>query len=283
MNGLSAPDTKGGRMQRECLARLQAHEAQGRDGLPTSVRFIYYELVKDGVVAKHDPANSGQRSDQPVAKAIFQLRLLGLIPWDWIVDETRELTTYRSAASIADYLQETVGRARINPWDDEPPMIITESRSLGGVLNRVGYEYLVPIAPTNGMVGGFLRTDVAPALVSYQKVLYLGDFDWQGTQIESNTRTVLEDLVGPLDWERVALTAEQVEQHNLTRIRKADRRYKPVRHHDAVECEALEQALIVRLVRERLDALLPEPLVQVRRREKRQRKKVEAALRALAS
>ena len=56
-------------------------------------------------------------------------------------------------------------------------MILTESRSLAGVLNNLAGRYLASIAATNGQVGGFLRTDIAPALVSGQRVLYLGDFD----------------------------------------------------------------------------------------------------------
>ena len=71
------------------------------------------------------------------------------------------------------------------------------------------------------------------------RVLYLGDWDHQGGQIEANSRRVLEELVGPLDWTRIAITKDQVEEHNLPVIEKADRRYKPVRYHEAVETEAL--------------------------------------------
>ena len=43
-------------------------------------------------------------------------------------------------------------------------------------------------------------------------MLYLGDWDWQGLQIESNTREVLEEYDPELAerWERLALTNEQV-------------------------------------------------------------------------
>jgi hypothetical protein len=282
-DALSAPETKAGRLQRQCLERLRTHERHP-DGLPTSVRFIYYEFVKDGAIAKTNK-KGGRRSDQDIAEAIFRLRTAGVVPWEWIVDETRSIDIWRYAASVADFVKDTVDNARIDAWDGEPPpMILTESRSLGGVLRRsLAYEYLTPIAPTNGQVGGFLRTDIAPALEPGQRVLYLGDWDWQGGQIETNTRTVLEELIGgELDWERVALTEAQVRAHNLPVISKPDRRYKPVRYHDAVECEALEQPFIVGLVRARLNALLPEPLAHVREREQAQRTKVRAALGRIA-
>jgi hypothetical protein len=159
------------------------------------VRFIYYEFVKDGIIAKHSDKVGGRRPDQDLAEAIFRLREIGLVPWSWIADETRFLTAYRYARTVAEYLADTVDLARIDLWNGKPPpMILTESRSLGGVLrDKLSHEYLVPVAPTNGQVGGFLRTDVAPALVPGQRVLYLGDFDWQGGQIEANTRKVLEE------------------------------------------------------------------------------------------
>jgi hypothetical protein len=162
-------------------------------------------------------------------------------------------------------------------------MILTESRSLAGVLGDLAYEYLVPIAATNGQVGGFLRTDVAPALRRGQRVFYLGDLDWQGGQIEDNTRSVLEDLVrGELDWRRLAITEAQARRFHLPVIRKPDRRYRPVRHHDAVETEALGQGFIVRTVRSALNAALPEPLAQVRVRERQQRATVRSALARMA-
>jgi hypothetical protein len=69
---------------------------------------------------------------------------------------------------------------------------------------------------------------VAPELVTGQRVLYVGDFDWYGHQIEAATRRTLEEHSGlSLPWERVAApTEEQVREHDLPVISKADRRYK---------------------------------------------------------
>ena len=48
---LSKPDTDRGRLQRAILKILREHEQQP-DGLPTSCRFIFYELVQRGVINK---------------------------------------------------------------------------------------------------------------------------------------------------------------------------------------------------------------------------------------
>lgn len=48
--GLSAADTAKGRLQRALLERIDVHEREGT--LPTSGRFLFYELVQAGVVSK---------------------------------------------------------------------------------------------------------------------------------------------------------------------------------------------------------------------------------------
>ncbi len=278
--GLSAPASKSGRLQRHCLELLRARESVP-DGLPTSARFIYYELVAVGVVAKQRRLDGGgRRPDQDVIDAIFRLRERGLIPWEWIVDETRHISIWSYGATVAAHLLDKVEETRLDRWAGErPPLILTESRSLAGVLDNLAYQYLAPISATNGQVGGHLRTEIAPQLNPGDRVLYLGDLDWQGGEIEANTRRVLEQRIGgELLWERLAITAEQVRRHHLPVIQKADRRYRPVRFHDAVETEALGQSIIVGIVRARLDELLPEPLAIVLEREQRQRSKVRAAL-----
>jgi hypothetical protein len=68
-------------------------------------------------------------------------------------------------------------------------------------------------------------------------VLYLGDLDLAGDQIETNTRRVLE-RGGTLRWERLALTQRQVDEHNLPTIVKRDRRYNDGHPHEAGEPEA---------------------------------------------
>lgn len=186
---LSKPTTKKGQLQRAVLAVVFEHDENGE--LPTSNRFVYYELGQRGVVSK--VRTGARRSDQDTIDASKRLRDEGIVPWDWLVDETRSVFVPRYAATVAEYLAETVDLARIDLWAGKPPpLILCESRTFGGVLKRtVSPEYLVPVAPTNGQVGGFLHTDVAPLLNGNERVvLYVGDLDWQGGQIEANTRRV---------------------------------------------------------------------------------------------
>jgi hypothetical protein len=187
-------------------------------------------------------------------------------------DETRDVSSWGVAATIKDHVSDAIDRARIDPWQGDAPFIICESRSLRGALTSTAYGFAVPITSTNGQCGGFLHTDVGPTLRPGQHVLYLGDLDRGGGDIEGNAREVLEDIVGKLDWERLALTQAQADANGLEPMSRYDGRDK--KYHDAIETEALGQTAIVKILRDRLEELLPEPLEVVTKREERQRRQI---------
>jgi hypothetical protein len=295
LSGLSAPETKAGRLQRECLAWLKQHKREGT--IPTNGRFLIYELEQKGVIPKaYRDANGKERARTPaqdLSDATMRLRELGLVPWWWILDESRDVSTRRYAASVYEYIVDTLSLARIDCWGGElPPHIICEARATRGVLERIATgEYLCPITATGGQCGGHIVNEIVPLLRGNdRKVLYIGDCEERGPgdQIEANTRRYIERHTGRTftadTWIKVALTPEQVARSPRLRklaIDKLDRRYKPPRPYKAIECEAVGQAVLERMLRKVLDALLPEPLADVRVREDRQRRSVSAALRRL--
>ena len=251
------------------IALMQLHgEHRRARTLPTSARFLYYELIARSVIRKGD-----KYVTQLVSTALTQLRERGLIAWNDIVDETRSIERFTGSATVAEAWLHDLPHARLDPWHDHIPFLITESRSLAGVLRGLISRYRARIASTNGQVGGFLHTDLGPDLLPGDCVGYLGDHDLAGRDIENNTRQVLERIVGgPLRWERLAITEAQVRRHRLPTIIKVDHRYKAGRgRHEAVETEALSQALIVAIVERWLKRLLPQPLAPLLQREQQER------------
>jgi hypothetical protein len=269
-------------LRKALLELLREHERD--DMLPTNARFLFYELIARGVVSKEK--TGARRPDQDANDALTDLRESEQIPWHWIVDETRTLNDYSGYPSIKKGVLDYLSGITLDPWRGRTLLVLAESRSLAGTLRPIAQRYRVRIASTNGQCGGFLHTKIEPLLDNASlyaairrrpkpQVLYLGDYDLAGNQIEANTRRVLEqEICDGLDWERVALTAEQVEQHDLPTIEKHDRRYKDGRPHEAVETEPLGQKLVSDLLERELIALLPEPLENVREREKRQQQTV---------
>ena len=293
---LSLPHTKAGQLQRACLDLLREHKRKG--DVPTNGRFLFYELEQRGVVPKKyegiNPATGKKWARTPlqdVSVASMHLREHGLVPWHWIEDKTRTVDGWHCADSVPDYLMDAIDRARINPWGDElPPLIICESRATKGVLRSLAYEYLVKITATGGQCGGFIVTDIVPLLTgNNRRVLYIGDNELRGPgdQIEQNTKRYIEKHAGRTfgdRWTKIALTEAQVMASlRLQRlaITKLDKRYKPAKEYEAIECEALGQGVLVRIIRKHLDGLLPEPLADVREREQAQRAKVRAALKKI--
>ena len=246
-------------------ALLEVYREHKRDGtLPTNGQFLWYELLSRKVVSK-EWKGWGRKPKQDVVDALMDLRESGDIPWDDIRDETRSISNYRGNPSIREGLLESLPYYQLDAWAGDPPLILTESRSLRGILDDLALEYTVPITSTNGQCGGFLRTRIAP----FVRDLLPG-------------RRVLEREIGALAWERLAITREQVDRHDLEWVWKTDNRYKPIYRYKAVETEALSQKIIFEILRDRLEELLPEPLARVHERADEERAVIQRALQRLA-
>jgi hypothetical protein len=264
-------------MRDAVLGLLQEHERDGM--LPTSIRFVFYELEMRGAARKRRVG--GDDSERYVTAAATSLRNDGTVPWNWLVDETRSIESYTGHETVRKGMLARLQYVTVDPWRGSPPLVITESRSLAGVLRHIVHECRASIASTNGACSGFLVTRVAKTVRPGSRVIYLGDLDIAGEDIEEHSRAVLErEVDGDLEWERLALTREQVDQYDLPSIVKRDRRFKGNGGvHEAWECEAISQRILVDTLRARLEELLPEPLSVVHEREERQRRKVAKMLR----
>jgi hypothetical protein len=280
---------------------MREHERAG--AIPTDVTFVFYELEQRGIVPKKyegiNPRTGKEYKRTPrqdVSDALMYLREQRVIPWDWILDTVRVLHEWRYAATVLDYVRDTVPSARIDVWGGgEPPLIICESRATAGILDNLAYEYVVPITATGGQSGGHIVNSIVPLLQRNRPVRYIGDYELRGPaeQIEANTRRYIEKHTRREfrkdEWVKIALTQEQVNRSaRLQRLAlvKLDKRYKPPKQYDAIECEALGQGVLVRMVRTHLDRMRRkrglEPIEQVREREEKQRERVAKALRKIS-
>lgn len=172
------------------------------------------------------------------------------------------------------YLEE----CRLDYWNGAASLVLTESRSLRGVLEGVCREYRVLIGSVNGQCAGYLHNDLTPVLANAERpVLYLGDWDFSGGHIEQNTCRVLETNIGSeLSWKRLALTEEEVEEYNLPIIQKHDKRTNKT--HEAVETEALSQQVIVDILTKELQVLVQVDPKKIQAAERKQRKELRKLL-----
>jgi hypothetical protein len=305
--GLSPENTKAGRYQRALLKQMEIHRDEGT--VPTNGRFLFYELEQLGVLPKVVPGQVRPTSSD-LNEQLTSLREWGLILWSEVRDERREYTSFRTAPTVAQAVIKSVDSASLDRWGGKPaPLILCESEAVYGAMYPSAARYACPITHTSGQARAHLINEVAPNLKRDQHILYLGDWDLAGGQIEEHTLNTLIEFAGrrtpsvPVrrltrqawersvrdNWERLALTEAQVDDPELDLrrlvIRKVDRRYKEPRTFDAVELEALGQARIVALVRARLDELMleatGETLDGVLGRQDQQRAEVAEQLRRL--
>jgi hypothetical protein len=261
--------TAAGRMRKDVYDLVVAHREAGHGA--TTARFIFYELVAAGKIAK----DRGDRPDKPVIDALTALRETGRIPWSAVEDGTRRVEDFTGYSSIAEAVRAAL-YADLDIWDGVIPLLLCESRSLLGALRPVCEKYRIFAASTNGQTAGFLHTRVNRILEPGSTVLYFGDNDFAGGHIEANSRAVLEKEVGELDWQTLALTDEQIKLYDLPIIQKHDGRTR--RLHDAVECEALGQQRLIDILEEALQDMLPHTLDAIEGEADRQRAKIREVL-----
>jgi hypothetical protein len=107
------------------LALLEQHEQAGM--LPTSARFLFYELIAQSIISK--VRTGARRVDRDMNDALVSLRESGRVPWEWIIDETRSIEFYAGHLTILAGVLASLDYIDFDPWHGNPPFVIVESRS----------------------------------------------------------------------------------------------------------------------------------------------------------
>jgi hypothetical protein len=259
------PGSRKARIQAALIEEIEDLRSTG--DTPTTLRFLFYRLVARGIVGKGEKNGYHQTSDVLVA-----LREAQVIEMGEIADRTSGAIDWTGYLGVDEWTRTAIAQFRLDRWGGASPLLMVESNSLAGVLEDLAREYRVVLVPFGGQAScGLLGAELPRYVEDDTRVLYLGDFDPAGEIIEQSARGRLEAYAGvTLDWARVALTEEQVEEYDLPVIEKGG--------HPTVETEALDQRVLVQLVREALDDLDP---VDVTAEEKRRLAEVLARLEGL--
>jgi hypothetical protein len=166
-----------GRAQRS-LDLIDAMSAAAEEANPITGRGIGYKLFTADLIP------SMARSEmQRVYRLLKEAREVGMIPWGWIVDETREIERVSTWADPAEYARCVARSYRRDFWNQQPHRIQvwSEKGTVRGVLAPVLDRYAVGFNAVHGFNSATNVHDVAGdddgrVLV----VLYVGDFDPSG-------------------------------------------------------------------------------------------------------
>jgi len=259
--------------QRRTKARIEQLDEQIvevlREDNPQSVRHVFYRMTDPRLPEPVEKSDAGYRT---VQDRCLKLRRAGTVPYAWIADTSRMGYHTATYASAADYLRTVAGSYRAQLWErsDVPTYceVWCESRSLAGVIVDVCRELAVSLYPAGGFTSASFAYAAAEGLNAQgvTKVFYIGDYDPAGVLIDVSIERELRRHLRPnvrLDFERIAITPEQIEQYDLpTKPRKAtDRRALHI--EETVEAEAMPAWIMRDLLRERIEALLPADALDV--------------------
>lgn len=180
------------------------------DGVqPCSVRAVCYRLF----VKKLIPDMS-KNSTNRVGSALTWARENGLIPWAWIVDETRRAETPGTWQNPSQIIDAAVEGYRRDRWQDQSKRVEawSEKGTIRGTLAPILHQYGVTFRVMHGFASATSLNDAAE-FSNYSDtpltILYLGDHDPSGLRMsESDLPDRLERYGGNCTIERIALTRD---------------------------------------------------------------------------
>jgi hypothetical protein len=192
---------------------------------PITGRGVGYKLFTAGL------SPSMSTSDmQRVYRLLKEARERGIILWDWIVDETRELERISSWSDPEEYARCIVRSYRRDYWDQQPARIEvwSEKGTVRGVLRPVLDSYGVGFRVMHGFTSATSVHDVAEdrdgrSLI----VLYVGDYYPTGLWMSEHDLPERLSRYGGdhVVLKRIALTVDQLD--GLPHFSASDKRKDP--------------------------------------------------------
>jgi hypothetical protein len=241
-----------------------------REDHPQSVRHVFYRMTDPRL---SEPVDKSDRGYRHVQDRCVKLRRSGRVPYHWIADMSRRGYFTNTFAGAGDFIRRMGHLYRADLWRDAEYRceVWAESRSIASVLTDQCEELAVSLYPC----GGFASLSFAHAAAEEHNgdddtrpliVLYVGDYDPAGVLIdralERELRTHLRADI-PMDFRRIAINEEQVKEHDLpTKPRKeGDKRSQHIEY--TVEAEAMPAHVLRGILRDEVEALLPQNALEV--------------------
>lgn len=173
---------------------------------PASVRAVCYRLFTMGLIP-----NMSKGSTNKVSTQLVWARESNLIPWEWIVDETREVERISAWSDTNAIINAAVKGYRRDYWQDQPCRVEVWSEkgtvrgTLAPVLNELGVAFRV----MHGFASATAVNDIAEMSNESDKpmvALYVGDFDPSGRYMSDvDLPGRVDRYGGDLQIERIAL------------------------------------------------------------------------------
>jgi hypothetical protein len=226
---------------------------------PMTVRQVFYQATVHGLVEKSEAGYGKVQTD------LVLMRRTGMLPYDWLADNTRWQRKPKTFDSVEQALTETARLYRKSLWTDAYAYveIWLEKDALAGVIYPITHMYDVPLMVARGYASlSFLHSaaEYIETLDVPAHIYHFGDFDPSGVNAGEKIEQTLCELAPSAEiiFERIAVTPEQIEAWRLpTRPTKAkDARSKHFGEL-SVELDAIEPQRLRSLVSDAIERHLP--------------------------
>jgi hypothetical protein len=198
-------------MAQRSLDLIEAMHTAAEAAQPITGRGIGYKLFTAGLIP-----SMAKKEMQRVYRLLKEARERGIIPWEWIVDETRALERVSTWANPAAYARTVARSYRRDFWNQQPVRVEvwSEKGTVRGVLAPVLDEYAVGFRVMHGFSSATAVYDVAQSGDDKDLIaLYVGDFDPSGlfmSEEDLPTRLFEYGADENVKLQRIALTRKQV-------------------------------------------------------------------------
>lgn len=193
--------------------------------LPVSDRQIHYALLNNPPLKHASKADSTYMNDEASYKALTDLvsraRIQGLIPFEFISDETRPVGVWRVHDDVGPFISSELDglfKSYSRNYMQSQPChieIIGEKNTIQGTVRRVASKFCIPYTIGRGYCSLPPRYELVRRFKASGKerliLLVLSDFDPDGEEIaRSFARSIRDDFGIEPKTIKVALTREQV-------------------------------------------------------------------------
>jgi hypothetical protein len=271
-------------LNQSTLKLIEAMKKIAEESHPITGRGIGYKLFAAGQIG-----SMSVNEMNAVYRALKIARERGHIPWDWIIDETRELElirTWRNPSQCADGFF-----YRRNLWQTQPHTVEVWSEKgtvrgvLWPVLSRlgVGFRVMHGFSSATTVWDASNRGNDDRPLVA----LYIGDWDPSGLCMsERDLPQRIREYGGDhIELKRIALTADQTEPLPSFSVetKRRDPRYKWFKQNHGDRCwelDAMDPRQLRSVVETEIEALIDQELWdQQEAHQEREKRSIEALLR----
>jgi len=249
---------------RRTLELVAAAKAILEEIQPASIRAVCYRLFTMGVTENMSKAETNKVSTQ-----LTWAREIGIIPWSWVVDDTRKPEHVNAWENPAEYVEAVRRSYRRDRWQDQPAWIEvwSEKNTIKGTLAPVLDEYGVTFRVMHGYGSATAVHQVAADTAQTLKrltVLYVGDWDPSGLHMsEEDLPDRLSAYGGNVQIIRLALSKIDTYVGNLPSFlaitKQKDPRYNWYVKRYGRDCWELD-ALSPVVLRQRVEGAIRERL-----------------------